>query len=158
MFLVINISAPVQIDASQNRPQTSINIAGETSSSNSQLGASTGVRSVGIAPAPVVQVNQDSGEAILESPFVQITRQSAESNNSLSQDFSQPPSVDNTLQQVRELTQQQQSIQSRKEQLQNQEEAIEKEISQLQQKELDINRKRFQLQQQSTGNLLNILI
>ncbi len=158
--MAINISAPVQVNVSQNKPQASINIAGETSSINTQLGTSTGIRNNGISPTPVVQISLErtSNEPVLESPFIQITKQSAESNNSLNQNFTQTVSADNTQLQVRELIQQQQSVQSRKQQLQNQEDAIEKEISQLQQKELEINRKRFQLQQQSTGNLLNIQV
>jgi len=158
--LPINISAPVQVSVNQDRPQTFINIAGETSSINSPLGTATGVGNSGVSPAPVIQVNVEaaSDETVLESPFIAITRHSSETNNSSSQDFSGPAPIDNTLQQVRELVQQQQSVQTRKDQLQNQEDAIEKEISQLQQKELEINRKRFQLQQQSTGNILNIRI
>lgn len=156
----INISAPVQISVNQDRPQTSINIAGETSSINSPLGITAGVGNSGISPAPVIQVNVESASdnTVLESPFIAITQRSSETNNSSNQDFSRPVPADNTLQQVRELVQQQQSIQTRKDQLQSQEDAIEKEISQLQQKELEINRKRFQLQQQSTGNIVNIRI
>ena len=156
----INISAPVQISVNQDRPQTSVNIAGETSSTNSPLGIAAGVGNSGISPAPVIQVNVESASdnTVLQSPFIAITRQSSETNNSSNRDFSGAEPTDNTLQQVRELVQQQQSIQSRKDQLQNQEDVIEKEISQLQQKELEINRKRFQLQQQSTGNILNIRI
>lgn len=156
----INLIAPAQFSLNQNKPDVSINIAGETSSINTSLDTSEGINNRGILPAPVVQVRVEptSKETTLESPFIQITQQSSENNNALNQDFSRPATPDNTQQRVRNLILEQQSVQSRKEQLKTQEDAIEREINQLQQKELEINRKRFQLQQQSTGNLLNIQI
>lgn len=156
----INLSAPAQFNVNRIESQASINIAGESSSTDFSLGTSAGVSNGGISPAPVIQVRvaPASEETVLESPFIQITQQTSNSNNSLNQEFTRPATVDNTQQQVQELVQEQQNVQSRQQQLETQEDAIEREISELQKKELEINRQRFRLQQQSTGNLLNIRI
>ncbi|TQV85804.1 hypothetical protein [Aliikangiella coralliicola] len=166
--MVISISAPGQLISSQTNDTSvsqgstaalssaTLNVANSPSSNSTSanISAST-VGNVGITPAPVIQVNQDDQ---LESPFIEINRQVAQDNNINQQSFEPPPPQDSTLNQLRELTTEQQDIQSRQDALQQQEQQIEREISQLQQKELEINRKRFQLQQQSIGNFINFQV
>jgi len=157
VLLTIAISAPVQLSSTQNTTSVRINTGGgEFTTIQPQVSTSPQSSTITIKPAPVVQVNlvPKDNEPTLESPYIKITEQSADSNNLNKQNLTQPAAIDQKPQQIQALNQQQQNIDVRQAELNKQEQAIEHEISQLQQKEIEINRKKFQLQQ-STGNLLN---
>ncbi len=156
--MTLAISAPVQLSSTQNTTSVKIKTGGgEVTSIQPQVTPSVQSSSVTITPAPVVQVNlvPKDDEPILESPYIKLTEQSADSNNLYRQNLTQPAVIDKKPQQIQALTQQQQDINVRQSELNKQEQAIEQEINQLQQKEIEINRKKFQLQQ-ATGSLLNL--
>jgi hypothetical protein len=155
-LLTIAISAPVQLSSTQNTASVKVNTgAGLVTTIQPQVAKTES--KVTITPAPVVQVNAapEDNEPILESPYIKITEQSADTNNLDKQDLPQATTVDQKPQEIQRLNQQQQEINVRQSELTEQEQAIEREITQLQQKEIEINRKKFQLRQ-TTGNLLNL--
>ena len=158
--LPLAISAPVQLSSTQNTTSVRINTGdGQITTLQPQVSKSVQQSTVTIKPAPVLQVNStaESGEPAIESPFIKITEQSADSNNLNKQNLTEPTAIDTKPQQIQALSKQQQDIGLRQSELSEQQQAIEREISQLQQKEIEINRKKFKLQQ-STGNLLNIQV
>jgi hypothetical protein len=158
IVLTIAISAPAQLSSTQNTTPVRINAgAGQVSTIQPQVTQSSSSSKITITPAPVVQVNSSpqADAPALESPYIKITQQSAETNNLNKQDLTQAAPVDQRPKQIQALDQEQQNINIRKTELTEQEQAIEREITQLQQKEIEVNRKKFQLQQ-ATGNLLNL--
>lgn len=106
-----------------------------------------------IQPAPLVRVADDGG---LESPYIEITKNTAENTN---RSYNPPPTpapADNTRTELAELSQQASAVNREEQQLIRQQQAIQKEIANLHKQELEINRKRFQLKNQSIGNLVNL--
>ena len=148
MTLAINSSVQVKVTQGTTAPANLQSVRPTTDSSSV------------ISPLPTVRVNESAtiDDPVLESPYINITNQAADSDNLESQNYSSPSPVDKSSQQILGLSQKQQDIHSRQDQLETQKQDINQEMNQLQQKELEINRKKFQLQQQSTGNLLNISV
>lgn len=149
--MTISISIPSQPSTLQTAPKVNLRLAGDTDSSSS---SSTAVASTNQANS-LLQVNS---KGKIESPFIQVNKQSSEIQNTSAPKAPSASPVDKTPQQLRSLSQQQSNIREQQSVLEKQEVEINRELNLLQQKEVEINRKRFQLQQKSVGNLLNLKI
>ena len=153
----ISFGASTQLVAPPtNLTNASINVAGAGSTNNQVPAAQPTIAAEGIQPSPVIRVNE---QAEIESPFIEITENTANNLNTTEQQSPQLQPQDNTPRQIRELSGQQRVIESQRELLEDEQLEIQQEINELQRKELEINRRRFELQRQSSlGQIINLQI